>query len=297
MKTYREVAERYLKQPSRRLNREKGDSAIRYTNYAIARFGDRPIDSFKKRDVTMYVEDMREQGYANGTINARVRYFLAVLNYAQRDLELISFVPHFDKLPATKGGRVLSDREVQALLAALPPARAEMMQFALETGLRGANVRGLRWDQVNEELWQLEIPAELVKGGKTLYLPLSDGAIKVLQARRRAQQDLPTQPEYVFTQARGKPFSKNTKMTGNSWRNALERAGLEGITFHDMRHTWATRHIISGTPPSALKDLGGWANLEMVERYTHMNTSALREVVNNASDNVLGNIAITDSAA
>ena len=297
MKTYREVAERYLKQPSRRLNRSKGDSAVRYTRYAIARFGDREIDSFSKRDVTMYVEDMRDQGYANGTINARMRYFLAVLNYALRDLELISSVPHFDKLPAANGGRVLSDMEVQALLAALPPARAEMMRFALETGLRGANVKGLRWDQVNEQLWQLEIPAELAKGGKTLYLPLSDGAIALLKARRSAQSDLARPPEFVFTQAGGRPFSKNTKMTGNSWRTALKRAGLEGITFHDMRHTWATRHIVRGTPPSALKELGGWANLEMVERYTHMNTSALREVVNNCSDKVLANIAITDSAA
>lgn len=297
MKTYREVAERYLKQPSRRLNRAKGDSAVRYTRYAIARFGDREIGSFAKRDVTMYVEDMREQGYACGTINARMRYFLAVLNYAQRDLELISSVPHFDKLPATQGGRVLSELEVQALLAALPAARAEMMRFALETGLRGANVKGLRWDQVNERQWQLEIPAELVKGGKMLYLPLSDGAIKLLKARRVVQSTLSKPPEFVFTQGTGRPFSKNTKMTGNSWRTALRRAGLEGITFHDMRHTWATRHIVSGTPPSALKELGGWANLEMVERYTHMNTSALREVVNNASDNVLSDIAITDSAA
>jgi integrase len=298
MKTFREVAERYLKQPSRRLNREKGDSAVRYTHYAITRFGDREMsEGFKRRDVTMYVEDMREDGYANGTINARMRYFLAVLNYAKRDLELISSVPHFDKLQEHKGGRVLSDREVNALLGALPAAKAEMMRFALETGLRGANVKGLRWDQVNEELWQLEIPADLAKGGKTLYLPLSDEAIDQLKARRIAQEGKPRQQEYVFTHSRGLPYSKETKMTDNSWRNAAKRVGLKGITFHDMRHTWATRHVIAGTPPSALKELGGWASLDMVERYTHMNTAALRDVVNNGSNAVVGSIAITDSAA
>jgi hypothetical protein len=35
----------------------------------------------------------------------------------------------------------------------------------------------------------------------------------------------------------------------------------------------------------------------MVERYTHMNTAALRDVVNNGSNAVVGSIAITDSAA
>ena len=64
-----------------------------------------------------------------------------------------------------------------------------------------------------------------------------------------------------------------------------------------MRHTWATRHTIAGTAPAVLKDLGGWANLEMVERYTHMNTSALRLAVNNASDDVVEDIAIAHSAA
>ena len=94
MKTYREIAERYLKRPSKRLNRPKGEMCIRYVGYAITRFADRPIDSFKKSDVTNYVEDMQDEGLANGTINTRVRYFLAVLNYAKNDIEIIGSFEH-----------------------------------------------------------------------------------------------------------------------------------------------------------------------------------------------------------
>ncbi len=296
MKTYREVAERYLKQPTKRLNRPKGEECIRYTGYAVDRFGDRELGSFKNADVTMYVEDMREKGYKNGTINTCVRYFLAVLNYAQRDLELIPSVPHFDKLPTDVGGRSVSKEEILALLAELPRLKAEMMRFALETGLRGANVKALRWDQVNMDALQLEIPAALTKAGKMLCLPLSDSAVSMLEIRRRDQEHLEN-PDFVFTTAHGKPYSPKTKMTNGSWRRAVKRAGLERVTFHDMRHTWATRHTIAGTAPAVLKDLGGWANLEMVERYTHMNTSALRLAVNNASDKVVEDIAIADSAA
>ena len=296
MKTYRDVATRYLKQPTRRLNRPKGEECIRYTGYAVERFGDRQLDSFKNADVTMYVEDMREKGYANSTINTCVRYFLAVLNYAQRDLELIPSVPHFDKLPEEVGGRSISREEVLALLAQLPRLKAEMMRFSLETGLRGANVKNLRWDQVNMDVHQLEIPAALTKAGKMLCLPLSDSAVLMLKTRRRDQEHL-DHPEFVFTTAHGKPYSPKTKMTNNAWRSAWKRAGLERVTFHDMRHTWATRHAIAKTAPAVLQGLGGWANLEMVERYTHMNTSALRQAVNNASDNVVEDIAIADSAA
>lgn len=296
MKTYRDVATRYLKQPTRRLNRPKGDECIRYTGYAVERFGDRKLDSFRNADVTMYVEDMREKGYKNGTINTCVRYFLAVLNYAQRDLELISSVPHFDSLPTEVGGRSVSREEIMDLLIQLPRLKAEMMKFALETGLRGANVRGLRWDQVNMDALQLEIPLALTKAGKMLCLPLSHGAVSMLEIRRRDQEHLDN-PEFVFTAKHGKPYSPKTKMTNKAWTKAVKRAGLERVTFHDMRHTWATRHSIAGTAPAVLKDLGGWASLEMVERYTHMNTSALRLAVNNASDNVVENIAIADSAA
>jgi len=295
MKTYREVAERYLKRPSRRLNRPKGDSCIRYVGYAVSRFGDRPIESFKKSDVVGYVEDMQDAGRANGTINSRIRYFLAVLNYAKNDLEIIGFAPSFDALPARTAGRVLTDTELSALMRALPPLRADMMAFGVFTGLRGSNVKGLLWSHVKDGPYRLEIPADMTKAGKMLILPISVTAIELLLRRRSVQKQQGYDGPFVFTRENGKPLALGTKMSDVTFRRAVKRAGLAKTTFHDMRHTWATRHVMAGTPPQQLKELGGWQSLDMVERYTHLNVGALQAVCDNGSlENVLGDIAITD---
>ena len=50
---------------------------------------------------------------------------------------------------------------------------------------------------------------------------------------------------------------------------ALRSAGIEDFRWHDLRHTWASRHIQAGTSTAELQELGGWQSSEMVRRYAH----------------------------
>ena len=61
------------------------------------------------------------------------------------------------------------------------------------------------------------------------------------------------------------------------WKRITEKARLAGLRFHDLRHNWATNHIESGTDLLALKELGGWRTLEMVQRYAHPSSEYLTE--------------------
>jgi integrase len=58
-------------------------------------------------------------------------------------------------------------------------------------------------------------------------------------------QQVGTHPTHVFSY-KGTPI---TQVRTKAWYAALERAGIGNIRWHDLRHTWASWHVQSGTPP------------------------------------------------
>ncbi|MEI2692641.1 MAG: tyrosine-type recombinase/integrase [Anaerolineae bacterium] len=44
-------------------------------------------------------------------------------------------------------------------------------------------------------------------------------------------------------------------------------AGIDGLSAHDLRHTWATSAARAGTPIDRLMDAGGWSSPAMPLRY------------------------------
>ncbi len=105
------------------------------------------------------------------------------------------------------------------------------------------------------------------KAGRAIGVPLNEDALDVLRRRLGRHRD------YVFTY-QGKPVDRcSTK----AWKRALERAGIEqSFRWHDLRHTWASWHVQSGTPLQELMELGSWASYDMVLRYAHLAADHLR---------------------
>jgi integrase len=79
-------------------------------------------------------------------------------------------------------------------------------------------------------------------------------------------------PRWVFPKA-GKPLYQTAT---RAWRNALREAGIENFCRHDLRHTWASWHVQTGTPLHVLQELGGWSSIKMVQRYAHLSGEHLR---------------------
>ena len=77
---------------------------------------------------------------------------------------------------------------------------------------------------------------------------------------------------YVFVFRGRAPIQK---LTTRMWRRECEVAGLAGVTFHTLRHTWASWQVQSGTPLRVLQDLGGWASLQIPAMYSHLDPGHL----------------------
>ena len=85
-------------------------------------------------------------------------------------------------------------------------------------------------------------------------------------AESACRRQLGVHPEYVFTY-QGRPVERTST---KAWKNALRRAGIANFRWHDLRHTWASWHVQSGTSLQELMELGGWSSYEMVLRYAQL---------------------------
>jgi integrase len=169
--------------------------------------------------------------------------------------------------------RWLTAEEWTSLRAALPEHWRPMADFAVATGLRQANVFWLEWGQVDLARKRAWIHADEAKGGEAIAVPLSQAAMAVLE------QQTGRSGVWVFPMADGNPLPK---LKTRDWKAVVTAAGIAYCTWHDLRHTWATWHLMGGTPLEVLQRLGGWKDHRMVLRYAHLAQSHIDQYAENA---------------
>ncbi len=62
-------------------------------------------------------------------------------------------------------------------------------------------------------------------------------------------------------------------------RRARERAGIEALGWHDLRHSFASHLVMRGVPLKAVQELLGHSTIEMTLRYAHLTLSTLVDAV------------------
>lgn len=225
----------------------------------------RDVDTITAGDLLTVRAALCERGLMPRTVNHYLSAAAAVLRNAHDHGDLLR-LPRVRKLRAARRLRYLTRDEAARLLVALPDYLRVMAAFALETGLRRGNICRLRWSQVDLTRAVLVIDGDETKNRDALCIPLSPGAVAILKSQRGGHA------VWCFTW-RGKPLRVKLPPT---WGRALAAAGLEGLHFHDLRHTWASWHAQRGTPSPALQVLGGWRCAAMVGRYAHLSVEHVR---------------------
>ena len=202
-------------------------------------------------------------------------------------------VPLFE-LGKTEPKWISTREQAHALLGRFPQHTRDMTILALATGLRRSNVTRLEWSRIDLERAVTYVPGYESKTGEPIPVPLNADALDVLQ-RWRALHEVAGSTwsaevhRYVFVYRRRAPIQQ---VTTRMWRRECKAVGLEGLTFHSMRHTWASWQTQAETPLRILQDLGGWASMQMPQRYSHLDPGHLTQY---ADRTLLGPSPGTDS--
>lgn len=154
--------------------------------------------------------------------------------------------------------RVLSeDEEARFLATAAPHLRAVIIGL-LNTGARRNELLTLCWSEVDLERGTILLTR--TKGGTDRTIPVNGRLMDLLLDLKAGSK-----AGYVFTGPKGEQI----RTIRRAFQNACRRAGLTGLRIHDLRHTFASRLIATGTDVITVKELLGHHSVVVTERYTH----------------------------
>jgi excisionase family DNA binding protein len=156
--------------------------------------------------------------------------------------------------------RVLTEEEEAKLKDASYPVLRSIISVALHTGMRLQEILSLRWGQV--DLSEMTLTAERTKSGKPRTIPLN-AALREELSRLKTQDG---RGPYVFPNPRtGKPLTT----VKTAFVATCRRAGVAGLRFHDLRHTFGSRLVERGVDIETVRSLLGHASIAVTQRYVH----------------------------
>lgn len=170
--------------------------------------------------------------------------------------------------PSDEDYRWLTRDDAAKLHDALADHLRPMYLLSLSTGLREQNVLRLEWTRVDLARKSLRITAAAAKGKRAIGVPLNRDALAILQA----QQGQHVKWVFPGDGPKGEPF---TRANNHGFKAAQIRAGIAPLRWHDLRHTWASWHVMAGTSLRSLMELGGWRSYKSVLRYAHLSPDHL----------------------
>lgn len=226
-----------------------------------------------------------------GTASRTVGLLGGIFSYAvSRRLLSSNPVRGVERYPDKKNVRFLDASELGRLGAAISAVENEganpkgiaIIRLLVLTGARRGEIEQLRMSEIDFASRALRL-ADSKTGQKVLLL--NAPAIAVLAA---AMSLGAAKREFVFENADANgPYAGLPKV----WGRIRAVGNLDGLRMHDLRHSFASLGVVSGTPLVVVGALLGHANSSTTQRYAHLADDPVRR----ASETIGKAIAIAMS--
>lgn len=190
--------------------------------------------------------------------------------------------------------RVFTADEETRLLAECTQQIRTLLMCGIYGGLRiPSEVLNLTWADIDLARGRLTVLGAYAKNGKTETVPLTSKLREALGGLKAAKPAGSRGPEaLVFTRRDGKPY----RSVQNIFRTAAKRAKINGIYPHVCRHTFTTRLAEAGVDLRTIQELGRWASLSMVQRYSNISEDHKAQAVETLSKNFTPSFAPAEIA-
>jgi integrase len=250
-----------------------------YVKTLVSHFGNKRVRSITHNEIEAYklarlkTETRSQKQRSIAAVNRELETLRAVLNFAKRQgwILINPFTQGealIDRGAENSRDRILSFDEEARLLAACDGKRVHLRPLviaALDTGMRRGELFKLEWKDVDLAARTITLPALITKTNKTRGVAMTDRVHNELQELWRASPQRPTDSVFGLTD--------NIK---KGWTSACKAAGIEGLRFHDLRHTFVSRLIAAGVQHTEAMKLSGHQTLAMLNRYLNTNTDTAR---------------------
>ena len=275
--TVAELAERYLREHAEVRCKPSTVTGYRRTigRHILPAFGELPISALGREHVADLHYRLRKTpvaaneavGLLSGMLNRAEAWELVppgsnpcrfVTRYRTRRPERFLTEGEFRRL-----GETLDNLEAEDLI---PVHVAAAIRLLMLTGCRCGEVLGLRWEDVALE--RNEVRLQDSKTGPRV-VPLSPAAVRVLEGVPR----LSSNPWVIAGRKPGKLLSH----IGHYWYGVRERAGLDDVRLHDLRHSFASRALALGEDLTMIGKLLGHKKIQTTARYAHLARDSVKE--------------------
>lgn len=240
------------------------------------------INNIKLDDIEQFKRYLLNRGLKEVTVNRYLEVISKMFNIAIRnDWTKKNPIEQDVKFSLKNDNkfRCLSLKEQNKLLEVVKGTYLEgIIIFALNTGLRKADILSLMWEDIksyNDKVMHLYIG----KSNKCIDMPCTKMLYDFLE-----RTPIEDRHGAIFINPLTKRQVKEIK---RAWKTAKRKAGIENFRFHDIRHTVATRLVNAGVPLPTVQKVMTHSDITTTMRYVHTPSEEMykaMEVLNSCNE-------------
>jgi site-specific recombinase XerD len=239
---------------------------------------DIPLDTISLRLIDQYKTE-RLSKIKKVTVNIELRSLRAGFEHAVRWDILVKNPFRGVKLCSIDESRpnFLTPVQYKTLIDTIrEPWFKQMVVLGALTGLRRNELLYLTWQNIDLNrriIYLYSTPTFRTKNGKTRVVPLNESAIKIIRYCFEVKTG-----DYIFSFSNGLPVTGDH--VSRMFRRYVEELGFDPeLSFHNLRHTFASWLVQNGASLFEVQKLMGHSNPRVTEIYSHLLPQTLHHVV------------------